>query len=390
MTNTASVREVRLDALRITPATIWIFLRLIDENGLLATGEATLPKDEARVAQAAARLLPNLIGADASPSGIAQGLPGNDLGEAALRSAADLAAFDLEGQRAGKALSELLGESRRTNIPVYANINRRSVARTPEAFAESARLALETGHQTFKLAPFDEVTLEACAAGDLLRLIEPGLERIRAVRETIGAGHQLRIDCHWRFDPAAAETMIDACTPFAPDLIECPIAERVETIGAITRLRTQANRSDIRLAGLEMGVGVESFEPFLEAGAYDVIMPDVKYVGGLDIFVRLAERVEAHGALVSPHNPTGPVCHAASLHIAAVLPAFDSLEMQFDETPLFAQLAGSLKLALGDGCLTPTWHRAGLGVRLDQELIAAHRLDQLSQHYGEIAPEEKA
>jgi galactonate dehydratase len=35
----------------------------------------------------------------------------------------------------------------------------------------------------------------------------------------------------------------------------------------------------MRLAGCEEGVRLEAFAPFVTVGAYDVMMPDVKYVG---------------------------------------------------------------------------------------------------------------
>ncbi len=46
---------------------------------------------------------------------------------------------------------------------------------------------------------------------------------------------------------------------------------------ALKRLRARANAAGMRLAGCETEVRREGFRPFLKAGAYDVMMPDVKY-----------------------------------------------------------------------------------------------------------------
>jgi galactonate dehydratase len=59
-------------------------------------------------------------------------------------------------------------------------------------------------------------------------------------------------------------------------------------------------------------------------------MPDVKHVGGFgplrDVLKMGAGRIE-----ISPHNPSGPISTAASLHAAAVYPdVVRSLEYSFD------------------------------------------------------------
>jgi galactonate dehydratase len=61
-----------------------------------------------------------------------------------------------------------------------------------------------------------------------------------------------------------------------------------------------------------------------------VIMPDVKHVGGLGPLLGVMRRV-AGKVEVSPHNPSGPISTAASLHAAAVSPDFvRTLEYSFD------------------------------------------------------------
>ena len=101
------------------------------------------------------------------------------------------------------------------------------------------------------------------------------------------------------------------------------------------------------------------------------MMPDVKYVGGVAEVMRLAEAFDRHGVLFSPHNPTGPVCHATSLQVCAAVPHLDRLEMQFDETPLFAALAGgALPVPAGGASALPSG--AGLGVTLAPDVLATH------------------
>lgn len=113
---------------------------------------------------------------------------------------------------------------------------------------------------------------------------------------------------------------------------------------------------------------LEGFMPFLQGNAYDVLMPDVKYVGSMREMLKVADAMDHYGAAFSPHNPSGPVCHAASLHICAVAPNCERLEMQYAETPLFDQLVGSaLPQAINGKIAVP--RAAGLGVRLDPGLV---------------------
>jgi len=124
---------------------------------------------------------------------------------------------------------------------------------------------------------------------------------------------------------------------------ECPLPETPENYAAIKRLRAKANAAGMRLAGAELFIGAAGFKPLLEQGLYDVVMPDVKYAGGLAECLRIAELAARHGCAVSLHNPSGPVCHAHSVHLSAVLEGDERLEYQHGETPSFFAIAPGLE-----------------------------------------------
>jgi galactonate dehydratase len=334
------VRNVTLTVAPVTPKTKWIFVEVTTASGLKGLGEGTLTGREEMVAAATRRLAEALFAQrdatpDALPAGYLTGLP-----EAAAFSALDHALWDIEAQRQGTSLAAALGEVRRDAVLLYANINRRTLDRTPAGFAASAREALSAGHLAFKIAPFDEVTPAARRAGETMVAIEPGLARIRAVREAIGPGLRLMVDCHWRLDEPATLRVIAAAAEAGVHWVECPLPETADMLPALRRLRGVANRAGLLLAGCEECIRLEGFQPFIDAGAYDVLMPDAKYVGGLREMLRLAEVMHRSGIAFSPHNPSGPVCHVVSMHVAAVVPNLHSLESQYDETPLFHGLAG--------------------------------------------------
>ncbi len=368
------VRSARWHQIRISAKTCWIFVQLRLDDGAVGCGEASLAGQEDAVIAAANALAPRLWqAAPDRPAAFAAGVVPATLAESAVVSAIDQALWDLHARSQQRTVADMLGGVCRDRIAVYANINRRTEPRTPEGFAQSARDALTAGHVAFKLAPFDEVDTAACAAGDGIAAMQKGLARIAAVRDVVGPQRRLMVDCHWRFDETTARALVHAAADMGLYWIECPLPETAEHIDALVRLRSLANPKGIRMAGMEQGIRFDAFRPFCEAGAYDVMMPDVKYMGGLQEMLHAADRFALHGVQFSPHNPTGPICHAASLQLAAAAGSFDMLELQFDESPLFGQLVDADFGPVADGhCQFPAG--AGLGARLHDAALDRHAM----------------
>ncbi len=359
--------EVTTHRLRVSPKTVWIMVRAVDADGIVGWGEATLNGREDDVVAAADRIGRPLIGTPAAP-GVMRVSADDPLPAWAAASGIDAALCDIAARRAGVPVASLLGGSKRARIAVYANINRRTTDRTPAGFAATARDALARGHARFKLAPFDGLSPALCGTPEGRRLTDAGLARIAAVRATVGTA-EVMVDCHWRFAAAAVPGLIEALAALGVTWLECPIPEDSAAPAALARLRGMANRRGMRLAGCETQTTEAAFATFLDAGAYDVVMPDVKYVGTLEAMLRVAARAARAGAACAPHNPSGPISHAASLHVSAAMVDFLALEMQFDETPHFdALVAGALPHAVGGAIATPT--APGLSVAIDPDAFA--------------------
>jgi len=367
-----ALRSAALHAVRVSKNTVWLFVVLETNCGNRGYGEASRPGAEASIVDAAKRILPRLGSVEIQkPAQFSDGARPASIADAAIVSAVDHALWDLFAQSRNTRLPEVLRGVERKDIAVYANINRRTVDRSPTGFADSARVALQSGYTAFKIAPFDEVTVSGCGSGTGTQDMERGLDRIRAVREVVGSNARLMVDCHWRFNEEAARTMISEVCASGIYWVECPIAETVENIGSITRLRASTNSLGMRLAGLEDGVGIDAFRPYVEAGAYDVVMPDVKYFGGLKALVDTTDWFADKGVEVSLHNPSGPISHAISLAVSAAVRSVDTLERQFDESPLFGDLATTpLPICIKGRSSLP--RRRGIGTSLDPHVLAAN------------------
>lgn len=366
-TTQTHVSGARLIEMRVTPQTAWLFVEVAMDNGISGWGEASLPGSEQAVHQAALNWPLRLTGdALPDPEGLIDRLDFRDLPSAALSSAVLQAVWDISARQSGISLADRLGGRVRDEIGLYANVNRRTDDRSPEGFARSALDAVDAGFDAIKIAPFDEV-VPGLSSDEARTAMSAGLHRIAAVHEALGAEARLMVDCHWRFDHRSAPYLIDAVRDHAPYWVECPVPENEDMIDLLVALRRQANSGSMRLAGLETSIRAEGFMPYLRAGAYDVMMPDVKYAGGPDEMLRLAGLLSRHGVAFSPHNPTGPICHMQSIHVCAAARTTDLLEHQFRETPLFDRIAGNASPPLAGRMAVPDWSRPGLGISLKED-----------------------
>jgi galactonate dehydratase len=357
-----SLRAIATLSARVSDKTVWTFVRVETDDGRSGWGEATLQGETEGVHREVARLRPALLGRALAPDGEISGIVGTcgrDRPQAAAISALDQAVGDVIAQQAGQGLASALGPKPRDTIALYANINRGTLDRSPAGFAARAIEAKQSGFHALKIAPFDEVRPgQVTLAGAM----DPGLKRIAAVRAAIGPGVRLLVDCHWRLSESSANDVLRAVEPFGLYWLECPLPETPDHFDALRRLRGRANASGVRLAGCEMMTGLDGFRPFLEADIYDVIMPDVKYAGGLRELLRIGELAASRGVACSPHNPSGPIAHAHSLHLSAHLPSCPFLEYQHGESPLFFDfVTGTLPIPRSGHSALP--QGAGLGVR---------------------------
>jgi galactonate dehydratase len=327
--------------MRVTPRTTWTFARATADDGAEGWGEGTLEGRSHEVESEIHAFDARLRGREITPP-IDLGPVPDALVNAAAHSAVDQALWDLAARAADRPLAALLGGAKRSRIELYANINRGTVDRSPAGFAARAAEAAARGFGAIKIAPFDGVTPENASKQEGQQFMKSGFARIAATAEAIAKHAELQVDCHWRFDEPAAREALAECARMGVHWFECPLPETPEHYAAIKRLRAKANARGMRLAGAELFIGAQGFKPLFEQGLYDVVMPDVKYAGGIGECLRIAALAARHGVACSLHNPSGPVCHAHSLHISAVIASHERLEYQHGETPRFYAIAPGL------------------------------------------------
>lgn len=350
----------------------WLFVVLRTDSGLTGLGEASHagPNADARMpALLLERCFPVLHERDAQQPAplIADLWPlAVDRAGATAVSGCEQALWDLAGKAAGVPASRLLGAAHPRPLPLYANINRATIERSPGGFATTAGAAAAEGFDAVKLAPFDGMAPGAAGTPGGAALVAHGLACVAAVRQELPPDVEVLVDCHSRFDVATAIGVAQRLRDLGVTWFEEPVPTR--DLAALRQVRAAV--PDLRLIGGEALFGPEGFRPYLEAKLWDVVMPDVKHCGGITALLAIAHLAGESGVLVSPHNPSGPVATAAGAQALLLLPAAGRLEYAWGEAPWRAALVHPPE-RVQNGHLLPN-AGPGLGVELDPVLLQRH------------------
>ncbi len=279
-------------------------------------------------------------------------------------SAIEQALYDVQGQAAGVPTYQLFGGKLRDAVRNYANINRSTERREPDAFAKMAASAVEAGFDAVKLAPFDGMPANGSAA-EIEAHTRLGVDCARAVREVLGARRDLLIDAHSHFDRARGMDLLKRMEPLDLFWLE-EVARPFADLAAINQA------APMPTAGGESLFAVRENLEYIEAGAVDILMPDVKYCGGMLELKKIAAMAEGAGMPVAPHGPASPVGNVAAAQVCAGLPNFLILEFSHGETDWRAELIDPPE-ALDKGMLAVS-NKPGFGIRLNEKVAERHRV----------------
>ena len=122
--------------------------------------------------------------------------------------------------------------------------------------------------------------------------------------------------------------------------------------------------------------------PYLERGITQFARLDVCNVGGLTESMKVAGWSEAHYVDMMPHNPLGPICTAASVHLGAAVPNFAWLEVRVSPTePARARYSEDVFPVQHqlDGSRFPVLDTPGLGVDVNEEMLKIMEVERAYQ-----------
>ncbi|HWF08107.1 MAG TPA: mandelate racemase/muconate lactonizing enzyme family protein, partial [Bryobacteraceae bacterium] len=182
-------------------------------------------------------------------------------------SGIDMALWDLLGKASGQPVGRLLGGRYRDRVRPYASL----LMREPERMADELLPVKQQGFRAFKIGwgPFGKRGAETDEA------------IVSAARDAVGEESLLMVDAgasdafwpqNYKWALRTADMLADYDVawfeePLDPDSLEDFIALR--------------RASRVPIAGGEVLTRRQSFQPWLEGRAFDIVQPDVTKVGGI-------------------------------------------------------------------------------------------------------------
>jgi L-alanine-DL-glutamate epimerase-like enolase superfamily enzyme len=116
----------------------------------------------------------------------------------------------------------------------------------------------------------------------------------------------------------------------------------------------------------------EGFLPLLEAGAVNVIHPDLATSGGIMETKKIGDLAQDHGVSMAMHMAGTPVSTLAAVHCAAATENFIALEHHFADVPYWGDfIDGIPKPIIQDGYI-PVPEKPGLGFEINEQSISEH------------------
>lgn len=335
-------------AIRLIDTVDILLIRIRAGNGLLGCGYAFAfgTADLAPVIASAKGLCTLLVGEDAGKTERlwarmmrALALVGAGGPTLAALSAIDIALWDLAGQACGRSVADMLGGARDA-IPVYGS-NGSLQSSIDELVAEAMGFA-QLGYPAYKFK------IGAGLAQDV--------ERVRAVRQAVGPSLKLMADGTQQWSPKEAIRVAHALSPYDLWWLEEPVnAQDIEGCAEVRR----AVPMDIATG--ETNFGASESARLLQAGATDVLMPNLQRVGGITGWRKVAAMAELHRVPMASH-----VYGEIGVHLMCGVPNALTLEV----VPWWPKLFNE-SLNIKDGMASPP-ARPGLGLTLDKALIEAH------------------
>lgn len=271
-------------------------------------------------------------------------------------SGIDIALWDLLGKTVRQPLGRLLGGRHRERVAPYASL----LMREPAALADDLRALKAQGFRAFKIGwgPFGRVS----------HAMDEAI--VRAARAAIGPDCRLMVDAggsdaHWgnRYKWAVRTAQMLAAYEVA--WFEEPL--HPDALDDYALLRRAA---PLPIAGGEVLTRRQAFLPWLRAGAFDIVQPDVTKVGGISEERRIAYMAEEHGARFIPHGWNTAVGLAADLQLASAFADTDLVEYCTGSPYIDDLTVGGWSLD-ADGMLAiPA--APGLGISLNPDALRRH------------------
>ena len=367
---TLKIRRVDAHVLKIGARRDIVCARIETAEGIHGWGEGTTPPNVQPVAAQIRSFANLLVGQSAWDIEKLWRrmyiLEENTLGGTlfAAMSAIDIALWDIVGKKLNVPVYKLLGGRIHDRLRIYTSYRWGAIPRTADAYRKRTRELIEQGATAGKFDPFGPYP------GPDRQLSTPILnevrEMIRGIREG-GPSFDICVEAHGKWNIGTAGRIIKMLEPFDPFFLEEPVPpENVDAMAALQR------STNIPIA---TGEGLQShwnYRELLNKQAARIIQPDASRTGGITAMKKIAAMADANYVTVAPHNPNGPICTAASMHVAASIPNFLIMEEGSQNTAEYKDIfVDGWKATLAHWEIPES---AGLGVDISPSFLREHEV----------------
>ncbi|MCP1711332.1 L-alanine-DL-glutamate epimerase-like enolase superfamily enzyme [Kerstersia gyiorum] len=145
--------------------------------------------------------------------------------------------------------------------------------------------------------------------------IDQALKPFRQIRDAVGDRMEIMVELHSMWDLTSALSIASALRDFRPFWAEDPLK-----MSNPQALATYSRQAGIPVCASETMATRAQFLDVLRVDATDYVMLDISWCGGLSEAKKIATMAEAFQRPVAPHDCTGPVVFAASIHLALNAP----------------------------------------------------------------------
>jgi len=292
-----------------------------------------------------------------------------DLALMGVLSALEMACWDIIGKEAGQPVYNLLGGRVHERLRSYTYIYARPGDKT-DVYQDaelSAQRAVEYVAQGFTAIKFDPAGPYTAFDGRQLSLAQLELcERfMQLLRAAVGTRADLLFGTHGQMTAAGAIRLARRLEPYEPLWFEEPVPP-----DAPEEMARVARATAIPIAAGERLTTKYDFARVLAAGAAAILQMNLGRVGGILEAKKIAAMAEVHHVQIAPHLYCGPVVGAANIQLSTCSPNFLILEGIERWQGFHAQLL--LKPIRWEAGYVIPPSAPGLGVELDEEVIARH------------------
>jgi len=268
-------------------------------------------------------------------------------------SGIDIAMWDILGKTTKQPVGRLLGGRYLDRVLPYASL----LMQEPKPLSESLLSIREQGFRAFKIGwgPFGR------------RNKTTDEQIVRSAREAVGPESLLMVDAGGSdaFWPQGYKWALRTAHMLAEyDVHWFEEALPPDNLRDYVLLR---QNSPVPISGGEVLTRRQSFEPWIQNGAFDIVQPDVTKVGGISDSRRIAWMAEDNGIQYIPHGWNTALGLAADLHLASASRNTDLVEYlagspfieEIVETPWKLDADGMLRVPDGPG----------LGISLNLDVV---------------------